>query len=91
VRRAQGVLTDGDAHKCLFIVKGGSSGNKSYLYQETKAVLNPTRMASFLEEKIQTIATFACPPYRLTALPPYHRGRRDQGTLPCQQSASKER
>ena len=57
--------TDGDAYKFLFMAKGGGSANKSYLYQETKAVLNPTRMKSFLEEKIRTIGTSACPPYHL--------------------------
>jgi len=48
---------DGDAYKFLFMAKGGGSANKSYLYQETKAVLNPARMASFLEEKIRSIGT----------------------------------
>src|SRR6202049_958432 len=57
--------TDGDAYKFLFMAKGGGSANKSYMYQETKAVLNPTRMASFLEEKIRAIGTSACPPYHL--------------------------
>src|ERR1700728_1285961 len=57
--------TDGDAYKFLFMAKGGGSANKSYLYQETKAVLNPARMAAFLQEKIQTIGTSACPPYHL--------------------------
>jgi fumarate hydratase class I len=57
--------TDGDAYKFLFMAKGGGSANKSYLYQETKAVLNPTRMASFLEEQIRAIGTSACPPYHL--------------------------
>ncbi|HEY0933574.1 MAG TPA: fumarate hydratase [Trebonia sp.] len=57
--------TDGDAYKFLFMAKGGGSANKSYLYQETKAVLNPTRMAAFLEEKIRAIGTSACPPYHL--------------------------
>src|SRR6202046_5105092 len=57
--------TDGDAYKFLFMAKGGGSANKSYLYQETKAVLNPARMASFLEEKIRAIGTSACPPYHL--------------------------
>jgi fumarate hydratase, class I len=56
---------DGDAYKFLFMAKGGGSANKSYLYQETKAVLNPARMASFLEEKIRAIGTSACPPYHL--------------------------
>src|SRR6201995_5153680 len=57
--------TDGDAYKFLFMAKGGGSANKSYLYQETKAVLNPTRMASFLEEKIRGLGPAACPPYHL--------------------------
>jgi fumarate hydratase class I len=57
--------TAGDAYKFLFMAKGGGSANKSYLYQETKAVLNPARMASFLEEKIRSIGTSACPPYHL--------------------------
>ncbi len=57
--------TGGEAYKFLFMAKGGGSANKSYLYQETKAVLNPTRMASFLEEKIRAIGTSACPPYHL--------------------------
>jgi fumarate hydratase class I len=57
--------TDGGAYKFLFMAKGGGSANKSYLYQETKAVLNPARMASFLEEKIRAIGTSACPPYHL--------------------------
>jgi fumarate hydratase, class I len=57
--------TGGDAYKFLFMAKGGGSANKSYLYQETKAVLNPSRMAAFLEEKIRSIGTSACPPYHL--------------------------
>jgi fumarate hydratase, class I len=57
--------TSGDAYKFLFMAKGGGSANKSYLYQETKAVLNPARMAAFLEEKIRAIGTSACPPYHL--------------------------
>src|SRR5215813_11900649 len=57
--------TDGDEYKFLFMAKGGGSANKSYLFQETKAVLNPARMASFLEEKIRAIGTGACPPYHL--------------------------
>src|SRR6201981_748766 len=56
---------DGDAYKFLFMAKGGGSANKSYLYQETKAVLNPTRMKSFLEEEIRAMGTSACPPYHL--------------------------
>ncbi|QKG22104.1 fumarate hydratase [Actinomadura verrucosospora] len=55
----------GDAYKFLFMAKGGGSANKSFLYQETKAVLNPKRMMSFLEEKIRSLGTAACPPYHL--------------------------
>jgi fumarate hydratase class I len=57
--------TDGDEYKFLFMAKGGGSANKSYLYQETKAVLSPARMATFLEEKIRSLGTAACPPYHL--------------------------
>jgi len=57
--------TDGAEYKFLFMAKGGGSANKSYLYQETKAVLSPARMASFLEEKIRSLGTAACPPYHL--------------------------
>ena len=55
----------GDEYKFLFMAKGGGSANKSYLYQETKAILSPGRMASFLEEKIRSLGTAACPPYHL--------------------------
>jgi len=54
-----------DAYKFLFMAKGGGSANKSYLFQETKALLNPTRMMQFLEEKLRAIGTSACPPYHL--------------------------
>ncbi|XRQ11761.1 fumarate hydratase [Actinomadura welshii] len=57
--------TPGEAYKFLFMAKGGGSANKSFLYQETKAVLNPKRMLSFLEEKIRSLGTAACPPYHL--------------------------
>ncbi|WP_175954740.1 fumarate hydratase [Schaalia sp. Marseille-Q2122] len=49
----------------LFMAKGGGSANKSYLYQETKALLNPERMMQFIEEKIRSLGTAACPPYHL--------------------------
>jgi fumarate hydratase class I len=52
-------------YKFLFMAKGGGSANKSFLYQETKAVLNPTRMMQFLEEKLRSLGTAACPPYHL--------------------------
>ncbi|HEY8473542.1 MAG TPA: fumarate hydratase [Natronosporangium sp.] len=54
-----------DAYGFLFMAKGGGSANKSYLFQETKALLNPTRMMRFLEEKLRAIGTSACPPYHL--------------------------
>jgi len=57
--------TAGDAYKFLFMAKGGGSANKSFLYQETKAVLNPASMLRFLEEKIRSLGTSACPPYHL--------------------------
>ena len=57
--------TDGEQYKFLFMAKGGGSANKSYLYQETKAVLSPAAMAKFLEEKIRSLGTAACPPYHL--------------------------
>jgi fumarate hydratase class I len=57
--------TGGEEYKFLFMAKGGGSANKSYLYQETKAVLSPARMASFLDEKIRSLGTAACPPYHL--------------------------
>jgi fumarate hydratase, class I len=60
------IYADGDdAYKFLFMAKGGGSANKSYLYQETKALLNPKRMMQFLEEKLRLIGTAACPPYHL--------------------------
>ncbi|MET0234517.1 MAG: fumarate hydratase [Kibdelosporangium sp.] len=49
----------------LFMAKGGGSANKTFLYQETKAVLNPSRLARFLDEKLRNLGTAACPPYHL--------------------------
>jgi fumarate hydratase class I len=57
--------TDGDAYSFLFMAKGGGSANKSYLFQETKAVLNHDSMLLFLDEKIRALGTAACPPYHL--------------------------
>jgi fumarate hydratase class I len=54
-----------DTYKFLFMAKGGGSANKSFLYQETKAVLNPERMLAFLDEKLRSLGTAACPPYHL--------------------------
>ena len=53
------------SYSFLFMAKGGGSANKSYLYQETKAVLNPDSMLRFLDEKLRAIGTAACPPYHL--------------------------
>src|SRR5438876_10020351 len=55
----------GDAYKFLFIAKGGGSANKSFLYQQSKAVLNPQSLLKFLDDKIRTLGTAACPPYHL--------------------------
>ena len=55
-------------YKFLFMAKGGGSANKSFLFQETKAVLNPQRMLAFLEEKIRSLGTAACPPYHLAVV-----------------------
>ena len=54
-----------NSYRFLFMAKGGGSANKSFLYQETKAILNPERMMQFIEEKIRSIGTAACPPYHL--------------------------
>jgi len=54
-----------DEYNFLFIAKGGGSANKSFLYQETKAVLNPTSFMAWLDEKLRSIGTAACPPYHL--------------------------
>ena len=55
----------GDAYKFLFMAKGGGSANKTFLYQETKALLNPDSLRRFLNEKLRSIGTAACPPYHL--------------------------
>ena len=54
-----------DEYNFLFIAKGGGSANKSYLYQETKAVLNPKSFITWLDEKLRSLGTAACPPYHL--------------------------
>jgi fumarate hydratase class I len=56
---------DGDQYKFLFIAKGGGSANKSYLYQETKALLNEATLLPWIFDKIQALGTAACPPYHL--------------------------
>ncbi|MDQ8202460.1 fumarate hydratase [Pelagicoccus sp. SDUM812003] len=55
----------GAEYKFLFLTKGGGSANKTYLYQETKALLNPARLEEFLVEKMMSLGTAACPPYHL--------------------------
>ena len=57
--------TEGNAYKFLFMAKGGGSANKTFLYQETKALLNPASLMKFLDAKIRTLGTAACPPYHL--------------------------
>ena len=54
-----------DEYQLLFIAKGGGSANKTFLYQETKAILNPTSFMSWLEDKLVSLGTSACPPYHL--------------------------
>ncbi len=55
----------GNEYNFLFLAKGGGSANKTYLYQETKAVLNPSTLLNFMEEKMKSLGTAACPPYHL--------------------------
>jgi fumarate hydratase class I len=59
---------DGDVYKFFFMAKGGGSANKSYLFQETKAVLNPASMLQFIAEKMDLLGTSACPPYHLAVV-----------------------
>ena len=60
--------TDGDAYKFLFMAKGGGSANKSYLFQETKALLNPESLLAFVDAKLRSLGTAACPPYHLAVV-----------------------
>ncbi len=59
------MAVDGDEYRLLFIAKGGGSANKSFLYQETRAVLSPKAMVDFLTKKMLSLGTAACPPYHL--------------------------
>ena len=59
---------DGDVYKFLFLAKGGGSANKSYLFQETKALLNERMLLPWLFEKMKTLGTSACPPYHLAVV-----------------------
>src|SRR5580658_1780958 len=56
----------GDKYKLLFIAKGGGSANKSFLFQATPAILNPKALLKFVDERIRTLGTAACPPYHLS-------------------------
>ena len=58
----------GEEYKLMFMAKGGGSANKSFLFQETKALLNPTNLTKFLDEKLRTLGTSACPPYHLAVV-----------------------
>jgi fumarate hydratase class I len=58
----------GGEYRFLFMAKGGGSANKTFLFQETKAVLNPTALKRFLTEKMKTLGTAACPPYHLAVV-----------------------
>ena len=58
----------GDSYKFLFMAKGGGSANKSFLFQETRALLEPDRLIGFLDEKLRTLGTAACPPYHLAVV-----------------------
>ncbi|MBK8480461.1 MAG: fumarate hydratase [Proteobacteria bacterium] len=60
--------TGGESYKFLFMAKGGGSANKSFLFQETKALLNPESLLRFLEQKIRNLGTAACPPYHLAVV-----------------------
>jgi fumarate hydratase, class I len=60
--------TDGDAYKFLFMAKGGGSANKSYLFQETKALLTEAKLLPWLFDKLQSLGTSACPPYHLAVV-----------------------
>ncbi len=60
--------TEGDEYEFLFMAKGGGSANKSYLYQETKALLNPASLLKFMDDKIRSLGTAACPPYHLAVV-----------------------
>ena len=59
---------DGSAYKFLFMAKGGGSANKSYLFQETKALLNPSSLLEFVAQKMDLLGTSACPPYHLAVV-----------------------
>jgi len=59
------MATNGETYEFLFVAKGGGSANKSFLFQETKALLNPKSLETFLDQKLRSLGTAACPPYHL--------------------------
>ncbi len=59
---------DGDSYKFLFIAKGGGSANKTFLFQQTKALLNPKSLKAFLDQQLRALGTAACPPYHLAVV-----------------------
>ena len=77
--RSRSTRPPGDAYKFLFMAKGGGSANKSYLFQETKALLNPDSLMRFLDEKLRTLGTAGVP-----AVPPRDRHRRHVGRVRAQ-------
>ena len=60
--------TEGDEYKFLFVTKGGGSANKTFLFQETRALLNPESLMRFMAEKLRMLGTAACPPYHLAVV-----------------------
>jgi len=60
--------TSGDTYELLFITKGGGSANKTFLFQETRALLNPTTLLQFIDQKLRGLGTSACPPYHLAVV-----------------------
>ena len=62
------LATSGGTYEFLFVAKGGGSANKSFLFQETKALLNPASLESFLDQKLRSLGTAACPPYHLAVV-----------------------
>jgi fumarate hydratase, class I len=60
--------TDGETYEFLFVAKGGGSANKSMLFQETPALLNPAKLETFLDQKLRSLGTTACPPYHLAVV-----------------------
>ncbi len=58
-------VAQGDEYRLLFVTKGGGSANKSFLFQETRAILNPDKLIEFIDEKMKALGTAACPPYHL--------------------------